>query len=677
MAIAPARAGSHANAVRPVAVALALAAAILARGGAAAGLPPANPLHLLPMPRHLVAGTCTTRLPRTVSQVFDPAALEIVDRRWKALGIPTLRRTGGPADVVVTHAPLGPQAYRLTTGRRVRISASDAAGAFYAAATLAQLPQRGAAGWRMPCVRIEDRPALRWRILSDDVSRGPLPTMRYFEERIRTIAAFKMNGYSPYMENTFVDPHDPLPAPLDGITPAQLRELARYAARFHVALIPEQQTFAHMHQTLRYERYAGDAEFPHGFLLSPAVPQGLAYVTRLLRDELAVVPHPPFFHIGSDEASMLGEGRSKALVAARGKARVYADHVDAVARVIAPSGARIMLWDDGIEQDPRIMRMIARSDVVVNWHYDIRKSYESTIDLIASGGFSQMVAPGDHNWNQLFPDVNAALQNEGRFISEGKAAHVLGLFQTVWHDDGETLYEATWYPVLYAAASAWEQGAIAPQRFQADFPHAFFGSPDQRFGDDVAKLADAQSRLTAAPYDTTDRLFWSDPFDAAVASRMDAVDLHRVRLDAESVEEHLLLHAPPLHANAARVMFLAARRYDVLARAFQIAREVRWYYDDARAQEGKPQSRTIRDLFWCKYWFWELRDDYEGLAALYAAAWRYESRDGHLASNLERYHLAAQLAIRRADDIDRATYEDVVRRKRFPPLDEVLGLRHD
>ncbi len=60
--------------------------------------------------------------------------------------------------------------------------------------------------WVVPCAKIEDRPKLKWRILSDDVSRGPLPTMRYFLERIRTIAAFKMNGYSPYMENTFVDP---------------------------------------------------------------------------------------------------------------------------------------------------------------------------------------------------------------------------------------------------------------------------------------------------------------------------------------------------------------------------------------------------------------------------------------------------------------------------------------
>ncbi len=153
-------------------------------------------------------------------------------------------------------------------------SAGDGDGAFYAFATLAQLARPAPGGLAIPCVRIADAPALRWRVLSDDVSRGPLPTMRYFRERIRTIAAFKMNGYSPYMEHVFVDPKHPLPAPLDGITPAQLRELDAYARRFHVALIPEQQTFAHMHNTLRWERYAQRRSCRTGYLLSPAVPGG-------------------------------------------------------------------------------------------------------------------------------------------------------------------------------------------------------------------------------------------------------------------------------------------------------------------------------------------------------------------------------------------------------------------
>ena len=92
-------------------------------------------------------------------------------------------------------------------------------------------------------------------------------------------------------------------------------------------------------------------------------------------------------------------------------------------------------------------------------------------------------------------------------------------------------------------------------------------------------------------------------------------------------------------------MFLAARRYDALARKFQIAGEVRAMYADAVAHEASDRNGPLRDLYWCRYWMWELRDAYEDLAPLYERAWRYESRDGHLASNLERYHLAAQDAI--------------------------------
>ncbi|MDQ6823098.1 MAG: hypothetical protein M3Z07_01165, partial [Candidatus Eremiobacteraeota bacterium] len=429
--------------------------------------------------------------------------------------------------------------------------------------------------------------------------------------------------------------------------------------------------------TLAVERYADAAELPHGFLLSPSSPLSLQYLTRIIHDELALIPHPRFFHIGSDETSSLGNGQSRDLVAQLGRARVYADHINALNALVAPSGARIMLWDDGIQNDPSIMAMIPKSAVIVNWHYGAEKTFVPYIARIASGGFDQMIAPGANNWNEIYPDLHRAIQNENVFITEGKRAHVFGLFQTVWHDDGETLYESTWYPVIYSAASSWEKEAVAPERFRQDFPRAFFGSDDARYGEDISALTDAQSRLTQSPYDSTDYLFWSDPFDARIASRMDKVDLRALRIESEGVEQHLLQHTPPLHAAAARDMFLAARRFDVLGRKFQIAREVRAYYADAKAEIGAPHSRTIRDLYWCKYWFWELRDDLEALAPLYASAWRYESRRGHLASNLERYHVAARQAIERADKINTMTYEDYVRAKQFPALEDVLGIKHD
>lgn len=632
-------------------------------------------LHLLPRPQSVAVGTCSFPVRRAlrVPANIDPAATEEIDERWRAQGIPSLVRTAGVSDVQIQHANLPAQAYRLQTRAdgRVVIQAGDADGTFYAAMTLAQLPVRGARGWEIPCVRVSDRPALRWRILSDDVSRGPLPNMRYFKERVRTIAAFKMNGYSPYMEHVFVSPHDPLPAPLDGITPAQLHELDAYARRFHVTFIPEQQTFAHMHNTLRYEQYAPAAELPNGFLLSPASGISVPYIKRVIDDELSVVPHPPFFHIGSDETSTLGAGQSKTMVEQQGRTQVYARHIRRMNDIVKPSGARLMLWDDGIENDPAIMKLIPRNAVVVNWHYGAEKTFMPYISLLAKGGFEQMISPGDSNWNQVFPDVATALKNERIFIDEGKEAHVLGLFQTVWNDDGETLFEATWYPVLYAAADAWEQRSVDPARYQSDFPSAFFGTSDERYGDDVAKLADVETRM-AGSYDfSSDYLMWADPFDPRASAHMAKVDLRRVRLDAESVETHLLQHTPPLHANTARVMFLAARKFDFIGRKFQAAQQIAQMYDQAGALAHQKGSPSGRDLVWSKYWFWELRDGYEELAPLYASAWHYEDRESHLASNLERYHLNAQRNIERADAMYAATL-DYYAHKPLPALSDIL-----
>jgi hexosaminidase len=607
---------------------------------------------------------------------LDAGAFDELQSRWQALGIGSLASVAASkATIAIVHdGSLAPQAYRLLVDRgRAVVSSSDADGTFYGIVTLAQMAERSNAGWVVPCARIEDRPQLRWRVLSDDVSRGPLPTMRYFEERIRTIAAFKMNGYSPYMENAFVDPSNPLPSPLDGITPSQLRSLAAYAARYHVALIPEQQTFAHMHNTLRVEQYASAAELPHGFLLSPADPLSAAYLRSTIDAELAAVPHPPFFHIGSDETSTLGSGTTQAYVEQHGLLHAFADHVDAMQTIVAPSGARLMLWGDAIDKDASVMPLLPRNAVIVNYQYAAQFDFAKSIARVAGGGFDQMVAPGASNWNEIYPKIDTAIPNARNFIGAGKAAGVLGAFETVWHDDGESLYETTWYPVVYAAAQAWETRDVEPQTFAASYPFAFYGVDDPRYASDVRSLAAVTNALEASEYDTTNALFWTDPFDAPAQTRMAKVDLRQERLDAESVERHLIDARPPLHANAAFVTFLAARRLDALARKFQIGTEVRAMYADAIAHIDEPNGPTLRDLYWCRYWMWELRDSYEELAPLYERAWRYESRDGHLASNLERYHLSAQHAITDADALYRATYDGYVRDKTLPPFDTVIG----
>ncbi len=83
-------------------------------------------------------------------------------------------------------------------------------------------------------------------------------------------AAFKINIYSPYFEHTLLYPDHPLPAPPgSALTPAEVAELVAYARQYHVTIVPEQESFGHLHHVLKYELYQDDSETPHGHVLAP------------------------------------------------------------------------------------------------------------------------------------------------------------------------------------------------------------------------------------------------------------------------------------------------------------------------------------------------------------------------------------------------------------------------
>ena len=636
---------------------------------------------LVPQPRSLNAISCgrglDLRAPLRFPANVDRGGFDLVRERWTALGIPAplIVAYGANVRVATGSERLRPGGYALHVRRNaVRIAGGDAEATFDALATLAQLPEaNGGGAWSIRCVDIADRPALRWRIVSDDISRGPFPTMAYFETRIRGLAAFKINGYSPYMEQVFADSAHPIVAFPNALTATELHRLVVYARRYHVALIPEQQTFAHMHESLKYEQLAPLAELPHGYLLAESDPDTYAYLAPLIRAERTAVGPVPFFHIGADEPLDLGRGRTPRTP------HVFADHVGRVAAMLGANGPRPMIWDDAVQADPTILPLLPARTVIVAFHYGAEPTFAKYIATIAQSGHDLMVSPGANNWNQIYGDLTTAYANAAQFLADAKSAHdahVIGMFETVWHDDGESLYEATWAPVAFAAASAWQVRSVDRMTWHRTFASAFFGPANAlsyaRDLDDLQAMADA---LRSPPKsDPPDYLFWADPFDARIGSRMQRTDLAGLRLKAEDVMAHLALAQPPLHAQAARVMRLAALRYDTLGRRWQIGREARDDYDDARAHVAAHAEGIVeRDLNIAKYLCWELRDEMTALAPIYAAAWDAESRPAGRDRVLVRYARAAQIAVGEANALDAAAREDYLRGGTLPPFDEAIG----
>ena len=496
--------------------------------------------------------------------------------------------------------------------------------------------------------------------------------MTYFKTRIRTLAALKINGYSPYMEAAFADPAHPFVAFPERLTANELHELAVYARTYHVALIPEQQTFAHMHESLKWEALAPLGELPHGYLLAESDPGTYAYLAPLLRAEMAAVGPTPFFHVGADEPLDLGRGRTPR------SAQTFAAHVNRVAAIVSANGARPMIWDDAIQADPSILTLIPKRTVIVSFHYGVEPSFAKYIATIDRAGFDQLVSPGANNWNEIYADLDAAYANEGQFLADAKAAHsphVLGMFETVWHDDGESLYEATWAPLAFAAASAWQTAPVDRATWHRTFAQMFFGRDAAGFAADLDDLAAIRTALQMKPEtDPPNYLFWSDPFDARIQARMQKLDLAGMRVRAERILDHLARVHPALDAPAAAVMRLAALRYDTLARRYQIGKEARDYYDDARAHVAAHDDGVVyRGLNVAKYLCWEMRDEMTALAPLFAAAWNYESRPAGRDRVLVRYAAAAERAVAQADRLYAAAREDYLRGGTLPTFDDALG----
>src|SRR5688500_5409294 len=247
-----------------------------------------------------------------------------------ALGDPRVRAAVERAGASVP-ADLNDEGYLLVVAPGAVVAAGRTpAGTFYALQTLKQLVRgEGAAAYAQGVV-VTDWPSVRWRGLSDDVSRGPVPTVDFFKRQIRNLAMFKMNMHSLYIEHVFGSTSHPLIAPEGGaLTHAEIREMVAYARRYHVELVPQQQTFGHLHKALRLEKYNELAEVPYGDVLSPQA-EGTYELIADWYEELDELFPGRFFHIGADETVELGRGRSAEAVKAKGLGTVYFGHLKRV-----------------------------------------------------------------------------------------------------------------------------------------------------------------------------------------------------------------------------------------------------------------------------------------------------------------------------------------------------------
>ncbi|MDR3725725.1 MAG: family 20 glycosylhydrolase [Terracidiphilus sp.] len=542
----------------------------------------------------------------------------------------------------------------------VAVIAETSAGLFYGAQTAKQLIRGSGKDTVLLVPTIRDWPAMPHRGLSDDWSRGPLPNMDFLKREIRTLAAYKINTFSPYFEHTFAYASSPVAAFPGGVmTPAEARELVAYAAQYHITIIPEQESFGHLHHVLKFEQYSPLGETEHGAVLAP----GDAATQPLIGSwfaELAKVFPGPYAHIGADETFELGLGKTRDAVAQRGLDAVYLDFLKQIHTTLAPNHKQLLFWGDIAVKSPDLVATLPKDMIAVPWRYDAEPDFTPLILPFTNAGLETWVATGVNNWNRVYPNNNEALGNIRAFVRDGQKLGAKGLLNTVWNDDGEGIFDENWFGVLFGAAAGWQVGESSEEAFTSSYGQAFHGDP-------TGKISQAQRELMAAHaaikktgmQDAEDKYFWLDPFSpegqsAAVKLRP---ALREMRLHAERAIT-LLAEARAAgkleNSEALDALELGARRIDFLGFKFQTADECASLYsqaqvlaaDKSRWGEVAVMLETIGSN---NGRFQDMRDGYALLRDLYQQAWLRDNRPYWLQNNLAHYDQATQLWLGRGD----------------------------
>ena len=496
----------------------------------------------------------------------------------------------------------------------------------------------------IPAVEIVDWPAMRWRGVSDDISRGPIPTVEYIKRQLRTFAAFKLNMHSFYMEHTFASGSNPLIGPAGGsLTPDEIRELVAYARRYHIELVPEQQTFGHLHKALKLEKYNELAETPYGDVLSPQQEGSYKLVAAWYRELNELFPGK-FFHIGADETFELGEGQSREAARARGVGAIYFEHLNRVREVLKPYDRRLMFWGDIALNHPDLIGSVPKDMIVMNWDYAPKDDYLPRIKPFKDAGLEQFVCPGVHNWNQIFPSLDAASKNIANFVRDGQTSGAMGMMNTSWDDDGESLFEMAWHGIVFGAAASWQNKVIDRNAFDEDFDWAFFRNEGHEFSEALQALGSVNGLLGIR---SSDELFWREPFnsDFQKQARTLRSQVKEMRLAVENADELLLRNEAKARRNRSMVpaMRFAAQRFDHLGRRMQVMEKFSQDYWEAYLNLADRRKVGRLRNYWGNIYN-SLREMTEELTILrenYKNLWLAENRPYWLDSVLARYDQAA------------------------------------
>ncbi len=365
------------------------------------------------------------------------------------------------------------------------------AGLYNAAQTVRQLLRANVREGKLPCLSIRDWPSLQYRCFMDDFTRGPSPKRQQILRYMDVGSGFKHNMFTYYMESQFHYQKHPIIAPKDGaIDIDDLRAMVDYGKSRNLTILGNQQSFGHSHNTVKHPEYAEMGEA--GYILSPAVPRVYEYLDDLYSEIFPVLPFE-MFNVCCDETADLGTGPSRELAEQIGVDGVYLMHIQKLHELLKKRGKRMMMWGDIIVEHPERIKELPPDMLVLCWGYSALPDFDAYILPFKESGLQFFVCPGLSNWSRILPDFQTSTVNIRNFVRDGVKYGALGMINTCWEDDGESLHGYNSYGIAWGGECAWSGSQTDIADFNRRIGAVLFGEPGDHFGKAIELLNEAQT----------------------------------------------------------------------------------------------------------------------------------------------------------------------------------------
>ncbi|MFX0095783.1 MAG: family 20 glycosylhydrolase, partial [Candidatus Hodarchaeota archaeon] len=389
-----------------------------------------------------------------------------------------------------------PESYKLVIDDSgIIILGADEAGIFYAVETLLQfieLNQQESTNSHLvlPHLTINDWPDFPHRGVMIDISRDKVPTMETLFVLIELLSSWKINQVQLYMEHTFAyQGHEKVWKKASPFTGEEILELDAYCRERYIELVPNQNSFGHLHRWLIHDPYRELAECPEGsenpfnfeiepFSLCPIDPRSIEFL-RDLYDQLLPYFSSQHFNVGLDETHDLGDGRSMEICAKKGKDNVYLEFLQRIHSLVVERGRIMQFWADIILQYPETISELPKEIIPLIWGYEAEFPFDKQAKFLNDLGLAFYVCPGTSSWNSFAGRTENAIANLKNAAIHGKRNNALGYLITDWGDHGHLQpLPISYLGILIGAGLSWNVNVAAKLEELFEIPtllnvHAF------------------------------------------------------------------------------------------------------------------------------------------------------------------------------------------------------------